>query len=85
MHVSAGCRTAAEHRRGCAARTAPTPAYIYPNRTALLLQERHHAELLMEYQNVRGGKVKLGTIMMPEMEFDHPEKGEIVALFFEIA
>lgn len=39
-------------------------------------EERHHAELLMEYQNVRGGKVKLGTIMMPEMEFDHPEKGD---------
>ena len=26
-------------------------------------------------QNLRGGRVKLGSIMMPEMEFSHPEKG----------
>ena len=30
----------------------------------------------MDYQNLRGGKVKLQSIMMPEMEFNHPEKGE---------
>ena len=40
------------------------------------VEERHHAELLMEYQGTRGGKVKLGAIMTPETEFDHPEKGE---------
>ncbi|GAB4815980.1 hypothetical protein N2152v2_003026 [Parachlorella kessleri] len=40
------------------------------------LEERHHAELLMDYQNLRGGKVKLQSIMMPEMEFNHPEKGD---------
>lgn len=39
-------------------------------------EERHHAELLMEYQNLRGGKVKLQSIMMPDMEFNHPEKGD---------
>lgn len=39
-------------------------------------EERGHAELLMKYQNVRGGKVKLLPIMMPELEFDHVEKGE---------
>jgi len=27
-------------------------------------------------QNLRGGRVKLQSIMMPEMEFSHPEKGE---------
>ena len=27
-------------------------------------------------QNLRGGKVKLQSIMMPEMEFGHPEKGD---------
>ncbi|GAX78828.1 hypothetical protein CEUSTIGMA_g6265.t1 [Chlamydomonas eustigma] len=39
-------------------------------------EEREHAELLMEYQNKRGGRVKLKSIVMPEMEFDHPEKGD---------
>ncbi|MCL7032023.1 hypothetical protein MKW94_009704 [Papaver nudicaule] len=40
------------------------------------VEEREHAELLMEYQNKRGGRVKLQTILMPMSEFDHPEKGE---------
>lgn len=39
-------------------------------------EERHHAELLMEFQNRRGGRVKLQSIMMPEMEFDNADKGE---------
>jgi ferritin heavy chain len=39
-------------------------------------EERDHAEKLMRYQNQRGGKVKLQTIVMPVMEFDHPEKGD---------
>lgn len=39
------------------------------------VEERGHAELLMDYQNLRGGKVKLQSIMMPEMEFSNPEKG----------
>eukprot|EP00899_Mesostigma_viride_P006556 jgi/Mesvir1/15901/Mv02804-RA.1 len=39
-------------------------------------EEREHAELLMEYQNKRGGRVKLQSIMLPQMEFDHPEKGD---------
>ncbi|KAK9828562.1 hypothetical protein WJX72_000774 [[Myrmecia] bisecta] len=39
-------------------------------------EEREHAELLMTFQNVRGGRVKLQTITMPEMEFNHPEKGD---------
>ncbi|KAF4387370.1 ferritin-3, chloroplastic-like [Cannabis sativa] len=42
-------------------------------------EEREHAEKLMEYQNKRGGKVKLQSILMPHSEFDHPEKGD--ALF----
>ncbi|KAJ9517206.1 hypothetical protein QJQ45_009041 [Haematococcus lacustris] len=39
-------------------------------------EEREHAELLMQYQNKRGGRVKLGGIMTPEMEFAHHDKGE---------
>ncbi|MQM01843.1 hypothetical protein Taro_034603 [Colocasia esculenta] len=39
-------------------------------------QEREHAEKLMKYQNKRGGKVKLQSILMPLNEFDHAEKGD---------
>ncbi|XP_028182589.1 ferritin-3, chloroplastic-like [Glycine soja] len=38
-------------------------------------EEREHVEKLMEYQNKRGGKVKLQSIVMPFFEFDHEEKG----------
>lgn len=37
-------------------------------------EEREHAELLMEYQNKRGGRVRLASILMPEKEFNHAEK-----------
>ncbi|KAK4789477.1 hypothetical protein SAY86_016781 [Trapa natans] len=40
------------------------------------VEEREHAEALMEYQNQRGGKVKLQRILMPLSEFDHEEKGD---------
>ncbi|KAL4574996.1 hypothetical protein LXL04_021836 [Taraxacum kok-saghyz] len=39
-------------------------------------EEREHAEKFMEYQNKRGGKVKLNSIIMPLSEFDHEEKGD---------
>ncbi|XP_021908809.1 ferritin-3, chloroplastic-like [Carica papaya] len=39
-------------------------------------EEREHAEKLMEYQNKRGGKVKLHSILMPPSEFEHEEKGD---------
>lgn len=39
-------------------------------------EEREHAEKLMEYQNIRGGKVKLHSILMPPSEFEHAEKGD---------
>ncbi|KAG6670290.1 hypothetical protein CIPAW_01G301300, partial [Carya illinoinensis] len=39
-------------------------------------EEREHAEKLMEYQNKRGGRVKLQPIVMPLSEYDHPEKGD---------
>lgn len=39
-------------------------------------EEREHAEKFMEYQNKRGGRVKLQSILMPLNEFDHPEKGD---------
>jgi ferritin len=41
---------------------------------AASLEEREHAEILMEYQNLRGGRVKLQNMMMPEAEFNHAEK-----------
>ncbi|KAK6118253.1 hypothetical protein DH2020_048039 [Rehmannia glutinosa] len=40
------------------------------------LEEREHAEKLMEYQNKRGGRVKLHSLEMPPAEFDHVEKGD---------
>ncbi|KAM7491888.1 hypothetical protein LguiA_034809 [Lonicera macranthoides] len=43
------------------------------------VEERDHAEKFMEYQNKRGGKVKLQCILMPQSDFDHAEKGD--ALF----
>ncbi|KAL3850576.1 hypothetical protein ACJIZ3_012458 [Penstemon smallii] len=39
-------------------------------------EERMHAEKLMEYQNKRGGKVKLQSMMMPISDYDHLEKGD---------
>ncbi|CAL5363919.1 unnamed protein product [Camellia sinensis] len=39
-------------------------------------EERDHAEKFMKYQNKRGGKVKLQSILMPLSEFDHDEKGD---------
>ncbi|CAN6300811.1 unnamed protein product [Urochloa humidicola] len=38
--------------------------------------EREHAEKLMKYQNKRGGRVRLQSIVTPLTEFDHPEKGD---------
>ncbi|CAD6270851.1 unnamed protein product [Miscanthus lutarioriparius] len=37
---------------------------------------REHAEKLMKYQNKRGGRVRLQSIVTPLTEFDHPEKGD---------
>ncbi|KAK6779790.1 hypothetical protein RDI58_021974 [Solanum bulbocastanum] len=39
-------------------------------------EEREHAEKLMHYQNIRGGRVKLHSIVMPPSEFDHVDKGD---------
>ncbi|KAI3771146.1 hypothetical protein L6452_02304 [Arctium lappa] len=39
-------------------------------------EEREHAEKLMKYQNTRGGRVKLHTIVGPPSEFEHVEKGD---------
>jgi ferritin heavy chain len=41
---------------------------------AASVEEREHAEVLMKYQNTRGGRVKLQSILMPEMEFNSAEK-----------
>ncbi|XP_010543918.1 PREDICTED: cytosolic endo-beta-N-acetylglucosaminidase 1 [Tarenaya hassleriana] len=40
------------------------------------VEERGHAEKFMEYQNKRGGRVKLLSILPPLAEFDHAEKGD---------
>ncbi|KAJ3682858.1 hypothetical protein LUZ60_013085 [Juncus effusus] len=39
-------------------------------------EEREHAEKLMKYQNKKGGRVKLQSILMPVIEFDHADKGD---------
>ncbi|PSS34714.1 Ferritin-3 like [Actinidia chinensis var. chinensis] len=39
-------------------------------------EEREHAEKLMKYQNQRGGRVKLHSIVSPPSEFVHAEKGD---------
>ncbi|GAB4817446.1 hypothetical protein N2152v2_004492 [Parachlorella kessleri] len=38
--------------------------------------ERHHAQKLIDFQNTRGGRVRLNAIVMPEMEYNHPDKGD---------
>jgi ferritin heavy chain len=45
------------------------------------LEERSHAELLMNYQITRGGRVELQAIMPPQVEYDHPEKGDALYAF----
>ncbi|KAG4923074.1 hypothetical protein JHK87_048614 [Glycine soja] len=56
-----------------------TPAIIYTMERVFKEsseEERVHAEKLMEYQNKRGGKVKLQSIVMPLSEFGHEKKGD---------
>ena len=45
------------------------------------LEERGHAELLMNYQIMRGGRVELQAIMPPQVEYDHAEKGDALYAF----
>ncbi|KAJ6303430.1 hypothetical protein OIU77_017330 [Salix suchowensis] len=39
-------------------------------------EEREHAEKFMKYQNIRGGKVVLHSILNPVSEFEHGDKGD---------
>ncbi len=39
-------------------------------------EEREHAEKLMEYQNRRGGRVRMSHIPAPLSDFDDPSKGD---------
>ncbi|GAB4857326.1 Dysferlin [Ancistrocladus abbreviatus] len=39
-------------------------------------EEREHAEKFMKFQNIRGGRVQLYSIVLPPSEFDHVEKGD---------
>jgi ferritin heavy chain len=45
------------------------------------LEERGHAELLMNYQIMRGGRVELQAIMPPQVDYDHAEKGDALYAF----
>lgn len=45
------------------------------------LEERSHAELLMNYQIMRGGRVELQAILPPQVDYDHPEKGDALYAF----
>ena len=45
------------------------------------VEERGHAELLMNYQIQRGGRVELQAIMPPQVDYDHPEKGDALYAF----
>lgn len=45
------------------------------------LEERHHAELLMDYQVLRGGRVALQPILAPETEYAHADKGDALYAF----
>ena len=39
-------------------------------------EERDHAQKLMDFQNTRGGRVALQTILAPLSEFNDAEKGD---------
>uniref|UniRef100_K7KA92 Ferritin n=2 Tax=Glycine subgen. Soja TaxID=1462606 RepID=K7KA92_SOYBN len=45
-------------------------------------EERQHAEIMMEYQNKRGGRVQLQSMLMPFSKFDHAEKGDALYGFY---
>tara|TARA_B100000405_G_scaffold298067_1_gene254623 strand:+ start:1520 stop:1954 length:435 start_codon:yes stop_codon:yes gene_type:complete len=45
------------------------------------LEERGHAELLMNYQITRGGRVELKAIMPPQVDYENPEKGDALYAF----
>ncbi|XP_039049331.1 ferritin-3, chloroplastic-like [Hibiscus syriacus] len=40
------------------------------------VEERQHAEMFMDYQNKRGGKAVLQSMLVPIAEYGHPEKGD---------
>lgn len=40
------------------------------------LEERTHAQKLMDFLNTRGGRVKFLPIIAPESEFDNEERGD---------
>ncbi|KAK9806224.1 hypothetical protein WJX72_006011 [[Myrmecia] bisecta] len=40
------------------------------------LEERSHAQMLMDYQSTRGGHVRLASLTAPEGEYNHEEKGD---------
>jgi len=44
-------------------------------------EERGHAQGLMEYQNLRGGKVKLQSLLLPELDVFNEEKGDLLSAF----
>jgi hypothetical protein len=69
VHAEQGCAAAATAAAAAAA-APPVPCALQ----AASEEEREHAELLMEYQNVRGGRVRLASMLQPETEFNHEDK-----------
>ncbi|KAK9821419.1 hypothetical protein WJX81_002132 [Elliptochloris bilobata] len=43
---------------------------------AASLEERSHAQMLMNFQATRGGRVRLAALAAPEMDYNHLEKGD---------
>jgi ferritin heavy chain len=39
-------------------------------------EETTHAQRLIAYQNLRGGRVQLAALLPPQTRYDHPEKGD---------
>ena len=66
-------------RIGMPAHHAYLPAQQEPNGDlprVLLLRIRHQSRACGDPQNRRGGRVKLQSILLPETEFNDPEKGD---------
>jgi ferritin len=46
--------------------------------------ERRHAENFMQFQNRRGGRVRLTQLPMPMSDFDHAEKGDALNVRWQL-
>lgn len=44
-------------------------------------EEKQHAQLLIDLQNARGGRVKFAALVPPEMDYDNADKGDALYAF----